>query len=128
MFKRIDHVEVIPSDFEASLKFYSEVLGFTIKSRMLVPVPPLEEVAYLELGGTVLEFMRVPSAKEYTGSGPWVAGYGKIALEVEDMDKAIEYLTSKGVAVTWGPMNLGLSTRRAEIKDPDGFSIELRQW
>lgn len=128
MFKRIDHVEIIPSDFETSLKFYTEVLGFTIKSRMPVPVPPLEEVAYLELGGTVLEFMRVPDAKKSTDPGPWITGYGKIALEVENMDKAIEYLASKGVVVTWGPMNIGPTTRRAEIQDPDGFSIELRQW
>ena len=43
------------------------------------------------------------------------------------MDRAIEYLKGKGVAVTWGPVNLGASIR-AEIKDPDGLTVELRQW
>jgi glyoxylase I family protein len=50
-----------------------------------------------------------------------------IALEVEDMDTAVKYLTSKAVEITWGPATLGKS-KRAEIKDPDGLSIELRQW
>ena len=50
-----------------------------------------------------------------------------MAIEVDDMDRAIEYLKSKGVSVSWGPVTLGTS-KRAEIKDPDGLSIELRQW
>ena len=50
-----------------------------------------------------------------------------IAIEVEDMDKAVEYLKAKGVEISSGPVVLGKS-KRAEIKDPDGLSIELRQW
>ena len=126
MFKRIDHVEIIPRDFEASIRFYTEILGFTVKQRFPVSSPPLEEVAYLQLGDTVLELMLVPDAA-YVTPDPWSAGYRLMALEVDDMDKAIEYLAGKGVAVTWGPVTLGPS-KRAEIHDVDGFSIELRQW
>ena len=126
MFKRIDHVEIIPRDFEASVKFYTEVLGFTVKQRFPIAAPPLEEIAYLELGDTVLELMRVPDAAFVTAE-PWSAGYRMMALEVEDMDRAIEYLAGKGVAVTWGPVDLGKS-KRAEIHDVDGLPIELRQW
>ena len=50
-----------------------------------------------------------------------------IALEVEDMNKTIEYLKSQGVEITKEPVALGKS-KRAEMKDPDGLSIELRQW
>lgn len=126
MFKRIDHVEIIPRDFEKSIGFYTEVLGFVIKQRMEVPAPPLVEIAYLELGGTVLELMRVPGAACAT-TEPWSVGYRMMALEVEDMDLAIEYLAGKGVAITWGPVDLGKS-KRAEIQDTDGIPIELRQW
>lgn len=126
MFKRIDHVEIIPKNFEKSIVFYTEVLGFVIKQRMKVPAPPLVEIAYLELGGTVLELMRVPNATCST-TEPWSVGYRMMALEVDDMDQAIEYLAGKGVAITWGPVDLGKS-KRAEIHDTDGFLIELRQW
>jgi Lactoylglutathione lyase and related lyases len=129
MFKRIDHIELIPSDIEKSIDFYVHTLNFKIKTRKMVNLPdmfPLKEVVYLELGDTVLELMSVenPSLKS---SQPWITGYRAMALEVEDMEKATEYLKSKGVEMTWGPLDLGNSVR-AEFKDVDGFDIELRQW
>lgn len=126
MFKKIDHVEIVPHDFERAIGFYTGVLGFKVKQRREVDVPPLQEVAFLELGDTVLELLRVkdPSAPSFDS---WHAGYRMMALEVDDMDKAVEYLVIKGVAITWGPMTLGKS-KRAEIKDSEGFPIELRQW
>ena len=126
MFKRIDHIEIIPGDFEKSIGFYTEILGFVVKQRLEVAAPPLVEIAYLELGGTVLELMRVPAAACAT-SEPWSVGYRMMALEVEDMDQAIVYLAGKGAAITWGPVDLGKS-KRAEIQDTDGIPIELRQW
>lgn len=126
MFKRIDHVEIIPKNFEKSIEFYTEVLGFIVKQRLKVAAPPLDEIAYLELGDTVLELMRVPNAACST-TEPWSVGYRMMALEVEDMEQAVEYLAGKGVAITWGPVDLGES-KRAEIHDTDGFPIELRQW
>lgn len=126
MFKRIDHVEIIPRDFEQSIVFYTEILGFGIKERMAVSAPPLEEIAYLALGDTVLELMRV-KAPTLSAAEPWSTGYRMMALEVEDMDRALEYLAGKGIDPSWGPVTLGPS-KRAEIHDPDGLPIELRQW
>lgn len=126
MFKRIDHVEIIPCDFDKAIGFYTQVLGFTVRQRMTVDAPPLEEIAYLALGDSVLELMRVkdPVSRERQ---PWQTGYRMMAIEIEDMDQAVTYLAGKGVPVTWGPVTMG-TTKRAEIKDPDGNSIELRQW
>ena len=126
MFKRIDHVEIIPCDFDKAIAFYTEVLGFTVRQRMAVDAPPLEEIAYLALGDTVLELMRVKDAV-LQPKDPWQTGYRLMAIEIEDMDRAVAYLAGKGVPVTWGPMTMG-TTKRAEIKDPDGNPIELRQW
>ena len=50
-----------------------------------------------------------------------------IALEVDDMQKTLEYLKSKGVETVWGPRTAE-TYARAEIRDPNGFHIELRQW
>jgi glyoxylase I family protein len=125
MFKRIDHVEIIPSDLERSIKFYTDVLGFRLKERFKVEVPPLEEVAFLQLGDTMLEFLKVKNPTP--ASEQWQVGYKTMALEVKNMDEAIVYLASKGIKPTWGPVDLGKS-KRAEFKDPDGLSIELRQW
>ena len=54
-------------------------------------------------------------------------GYRMMAIEVDDMDKAVAYLKEKGVEISQPPVSLGPS-KRGEIKDPDGLVIELRQW
>ncbi|TGU72464.1 VOC family protein [Geomonas terrae] len=126
MFKRIDHIEIIPTDFERSIAFYTDILGFSVKQKMTVTAAPLEEIAYLALGDTVLELMRVKDPT-ITAAEPWGTGYRMMALEVEDMDAALAYLSDKGITPTWGPVTLGPS-KRAEIHDCDGFPIELRQW
>lgn len=125
MFKRIDHVEIIPKDIEETIAFYTGVLGFKVKERNKMNMPALSEISYLTLGDTMIEllaFKTPPAAPE----GPFV-GYRMLALEVDDMDKTVEYLNGKGVAITRGPTTMG-KTKRAEIKDPSGISIELRQW
>ncbi|MBI2861143.1 MAG: VOC family protein [Chloroflexi bacterium] len=126
MFKRIDHIEIIPVDFDRAMDFYTNVLGFKVKERKRIDRPPLMEIAYIALGDSVIEMMSV-SEKSPASGQEWQVGYKRIALEVENMDRAIEYLKSRGVRISREPVNLGAS-RRAEIEDPDGLSIELRQW
>lgn len=36
MFKRIDHVEIVPRDFEKSLQFYTGILNFKVRERVKV--------------------------------------------------------------------------------------------
>lgn len=57
MFKRIDHIELVTARPERAVAFYTEVLGFRVRSRSRVPATPLGplELAYLELGGTTVE-------------------------------------------------------------------------
>ncbi len=125
MFKRIDHVEITSGDLDRSIRFYREVFGFALKERMKPRSPEIEEIAFLTLGDTMLELLVIKNSASIA-KGPQI-GYRAMAIEVEDMDRAIEYLKGKGVEVTWGPVALGKS-KRAEVKDPDGLTIELRQW
>jgi catechol 2,3-dioxygenase-like lactoylglutathione lyase family enzyme len=124
MFTRIDHVEILPSDFTRALAFYQDVLEFRLVSRIPVQAGPLTEIAYLQLGDTVIELLYVANPAPAPGMA---VGYRAMALEVPSMDAAVAYLRDKGVAVTWGPMDIG-DALRAEITDPDGLTIELREW
>lgn len=126
MFRRIDQVELIPADVDRTLTFYTDILGFSVRNRKRVDAPPMREVIYLELGDTVIEVLAVDSPNP-APQGPYHLGYRGIALEVTDMDQALSYLATKGVAATWGPVDLGTS-KRAEILDPDGLLVELREW
>ena len=126
MFKRVDHVEIVPRRAEETINFYVNILGFRVKSRNEVKMPPIKEVIYLELGDTVIEIISVDNPKPKS-KNPWEVGCRGIALEVEDMAKAVDYLKGKGIAIAREPVDLGDSFR-GEIRDPDGLIIELRQW
>jgi glyoxylase I family protein len=129
MFKRIDHIELVTRVPERAIRFYSEVLGFKLRARDRVPETPLGplDLAYLELGGTTVELMCYPDAEPGAAQPGEHLGYRMMALEVEDMKGALEYLAGKGVQPAWGP-KFRPNYARAEIRDPDGNHIELRQW
>ena len=126
MFKRIDHVEIVASHPGKTIDFYVNILGFKIKNRIAVKMPPMSEVIYLKLGDTVLEIIAVDKPEPKSQS-TWQVGYRGLALEVNDMSKAVAYLRDKGVIIAVEPVDLGDSFR-GEISDPDGLIIELRQW
>lgn len=126
MFKRVDHVEIVPGNAEKTIAFYVDVLGFRIRSRKEMKMPPMREIVYLELGDTVIEIISADDPKPKSGN-PWEIGYRGIALEVDDMAIAVDYLKGKGIAIAREPIDLGDSFR-GEIRDPDGLLIELRQW
>lgn len=119
-------MEIVPSDPERTLDFYQKVLGFRLNLRVPVNVPPMKEVIYLELGDTVIEVISAenPSPKSEQS---WQVGYRAIALEVDSMKEAVDYLHEKGVRMSREPVDLGTSIR-GEIQDPDGLTIELREW
>jgi catechol 2,3-dioxygenase-like lactoylglutathione lyase family enzyme len=78
MFTRIDHVEILPSDFEHALAFYQDVLEFRLVSRIPVQAGPLTEIAYLQLGDTVIELLHVANPAPAPGMA---VGYRAMALE-----------------------------------------------
>ena len=130
MFKRIDHVEIVTDQPERTEQFYTDVLGFTVKLRdriersgLGVPI----DLVYLDLGGTVVELISYEGASVDPAPQNEHLGYRMIALEVDDMQKAADYLSTKGVDIVWGP-RVREAYSRAEICDPNGYRIELRQW
>lgn len=129
MFKRIDHIELLTAAPDRMVAFYRDVLGFRERSRSRIPETPAGplDLVYLELGGTTVEVMTYPKAAIPPASGERRLGYQLLALEVEDMDQALRMLKAKGIEPSWGPMKRP-DYARAEIRDPDGNGIELRQW
>jgi catechol 2,3-dioxygenase-like lactoylglutathione lyase family enzyme len=126
MFKRIDHVEIAPSDLEASIAFYTEVLGFQMKERIHIGAPMLKQVVYLTLGDTMLELLDFPDPAPVDHTVR--VGYRIMALEVDNMEETLAYLATKGISPSVPPMDVGGGSLRGEIVDVDGLSIELRQW
>ena len=130
MFKRIDHIELLTAAPERTIAFYIGVLGFRERERMRIPETPSGplNLVYLELGGTTVEVMCYPDAKSIPPrSAEQRLGWQCLALEVDDMDDVLNMLKEKGVVTAWGPVKRP-DYARAEVRDPDGNPIELRQW
>ena len=130
MFKRIDHVEIVTDQPDRTESFYTDVLGFRVKARdriersgLGVPI----DLVYLELGGSVVELISYDGVTVDPAPQREHLGCRMIALEVDDMQQATDYLKQKGIDVVWGP-RITETYARAEICDPNGFHIELGQW
>jgi catechol 2,3-dioxygenase-like lactoylglutathione lyase family enzyme len=130
MFKRIDHIELLTKAPIRTIAFYVDVLGFRERERGHIPATPSGplDLVYLDLDGTTVEVMCYPEAKSIASrSAEQRLGWQCLALEVDDMDSTVAMLKNKGVEIVWGPVSRP-DYARAEIRDPDGNPIELRQW
>ena len=106
MFKRIDHVEIVTDQLDRTEQFYTDVLGFTVKARDRIERSSLGvpiDLVYLDLGGTTVELIRYDGAAVDPAPQTEHLGYRMIALEVDDMQKTVDYLSTKGVDIVWGP-------------------------
>ena len=130
MFKRIDHVEIVTDQPERTVEFYTGVLGCKVRSRDRIDGSALGvpmSLVYLDLGGTTVELISYEGASVEPAPRNEHLGYRLMALEVDDMKTTVEYLRTKGVEIVWGP-KVRETYARAEICDPNGYHIELRQW
>ena len=124
---RILHTMLRVGDLERSLSFYTGVLGMKLLRRREYPDGKftLAFVGYRpESEEAALELTHNWETKSYDLG----AGYGHVAVEVDDAYAACAEIKRKGGVVVReaGPMKHG-STVIAFVQDPDGYRIELIQ-
>lgn len=122
---RILHTMLRVGDLDRSIKFYTEVLGMKLLRQKQFPEGKytLAFVGYgNEADNSVIELTYNWGVERYDIG----AGYGHMALEVEDVYKAAAEIKARGGKILReaGPMNAG-TTIIAFIQDPDGYPIEL---
>lgn len=124
---RLLHMMLRVGELERSIRFYTEVLGMNLLRRKEYPSGrfTLAFVGYgLESAETVLELTHNWDISSYEIG----AGYGHIALGVEDIAATCEMIRAQGGKLVRepGPMKHG-TTVIAFVEDPDGYKIELIQ-
>ncbi|ERP92992.1 MAG: lactoylglutathione lyase [Pseudomonadales bacterium] len=122
---RILHTMLRVGDVDASVAFYTEVLGMHEIRRKDYPEGRFTNVfvGYQpEAEGPVLELTHNWDQSRYDLG----TGYGHIALAVDDVYAACERIRERGGKITRepGPMKHG-TTVLAFVEDPDGYKIEL---
>lgn len=124
---RMLHTMLRVGDLDRSIDFYTTVLGMKLLRRNDYPDGKFT-LAFVGYGDesehTVLELTHNWDTKSYDLG----AGYGHIAIEVDDAYAACDAVKQKGGQVTReaGPMKHG-KTVIAFVQDPDGYKIEFIQ-
>ena len=124
MLKRIHHVAVICSDYAASKRFYTEVLGLPVLAENHRAA---RESWKLDLGlpdGGQIELFSFP-APPARPSRPEACGARHLCFAVDDVEAVKAVLEAKGQAVE--PVRVDEYTGRkfTFLPDPDGLPIEL---
>lgn len=118
------HLGFFVDDLDRSLKFYTEVLGFTHDCSWEVPGI---RVAVLKLGDCALEMMQHLEKHEFAAGR-----YDHLALRVDDIEAVWNDLKAKGVRFNtdeiiidhgWGKHG----ARYILFPGPDGETIEIAQ-
>ena len=120
-YKRIDHVALDVSDLARSVAFYERHFGFETYSRQTVRGSL--EIAYLRLGGTVLEL--VGESREPMQGFHFCLVADSFDEAVRDLEAAgLEYVTRPHPTAARVPEEEGW--RRVVFRGPDGEHIEIR--
>ena len=127
--ERVDHIEVWATDLDRSVAFYTGVLGFRETRRTVAQRPDGTEFhqSCIVLGDLMVELIQAPKGPDNVAM-PY-RGVKAFALRVTGMDETIAALKTAGVSMVHEPrQGSSFDGLRAEIEDPDGTGIELREW
>lgn len=122
---RILHTMLRVGDQEKSIAFYTNILGMTVLRQKDYPDGKFTNT-FLGYGDekehAALELTYNWDTDQYDLGN----GYGHIAIEVDDVYKAVDDIKAMNGKVIReaGPMNAG-QTIIAFVEDPDGYQIEL---
>jgi len=130
MFMRMDHVGIIVSDIDATLKTYCDQLGFQLVQRVEIPEQKVV-AAFLDAGNSTIELIS-PTDTE-SGTAKFLANRGEgthhICYEVADIEAALAELKAQGVRLIDEQPRHGVHGLVAFVhpKATNGMMIELLQ-
>ncbi|MFN8398990.1 MAG: VOC family protein [Anaerolineales bacterium] len=122
--KSIHHVAIICLDYEASKKFYTEVLGFNVKSEHYRAERDSYKLDLCIHEQYQIELFSFPKSVERP-TYPEARGLRHLAFAVEDIDAAIADLRRKGIEPEDVRVDELTGKRYTFFKDPDGLPLEL---
>jgi len=121
---RVHHIAIICSDYERSKHFYTQILGFKIIAENY----RAERKSYkldLEVAGQYqIELFSFPDPHARP-SRPEAAGLRHLAFEIDDIDEAVQHVSSFGVAVEAIRVDEFTGKRFTFFADPDSLPIEF---
>ena len=121
---KIHHIAIICSDYQASKKFYTEVLGLRVKKETYRAERDSYKLDLMLDDNYIIELFSFPHPPARP-SRPEAVGLRHLAFEVEDLEAAIAYLEQKGIpteGVRWDEIT---GKRFTFFNDPDNLPLEF---
>lgn len=122
---KIHHVAIICSDYAASKRFYTEILGF----EPIHEAYRQERQSYkldLRVGDSQIELFSFPNPPPRV-SQPEACGLRHLAFEVEDVAASMAYLRSHGVEAEDIRVDEFTGRKFTFFRDPDNLPLEVYQ-
>ncbi|MHC4626432.1 MAG: VOC family protein [Planctomycetota bacterium] len=125
--KKYDHVAFQISNMDAAIQFYVEKLNFELSSRA-GNKDEMEEYAFLALGDLRLELIQDLNQAAYQKPGIERPYCPHLAIETDNMERAVARLAERGVPVIRGPLAIEGEVTWVYFADPDNNVLEYIQW
>ncbi|HDL6785877.1 TPA: VOC family protein [Yersinia enterocolitica] len=122
--RQVHHIAIIGSDYQASKKFYCEVLGFSLMSEVYRETRDSWKADLALNGQYTIELFSFPSPAARP-SRPEACGLRHLAFQVDDIELAVRELESAGVICEAVRIDPYTQARFTFFNDPDGLPLEL---
>ncbi|OVZ78215.1 VOC family protein [Yersinia kristensenii] len=122
--RQIHHIAIIGSDYQASKKFYCEILGFSLLSEVYRDARDSWKADLALNGQYTIELFSFPSPAARP-SRPEACGLRHLAFQVDDIELAIRELGAAGVICEAVRIDPYTNSRFTFFNDPDGLPLEL---
>lgn len=112
MIKTIDHIGIMTNDLQKSVKFYTDVLGFSVAMKMEMPEAGLS-VVFVEKTGSKIEIMECGgrnAPKRSKGVEISIEGHSipindHITFSVDNIEDTVNEFREKGLYLIWNRWN-----------------------
>lgn len=122
--RQVHHIAIIGSDYQASKKFYCEILGFSLLSEVYREARDSWKADLALNGQYTIELFSFPSPAPRP-SRPEACGLRHLAFQVDDIELAIRELDAAGVICEAVRIDPYTQSRFTFFNDPDGLPLEL---
>lgn len=122
--RQIHHIAVIGSDYQASKRFYCDILGFTLVEEFYREERDSWKADLALNGQYTLELFSFPHPPARP-SHPEACGLRHLAFSVDDIAQAISALNQAGVVCEPVRVDPYTGKQFTFFSDPDGLPLEL---
>ena len=123
---RIHHIAIIASNYEASKKFYTEVVGLTVVNETYRKERDSYMLDLALNGEYIVELFSFPDPPKRL-TYPEAAGLRHLAFAVSNVEAALKELKEQGVKTTEIQADEGTGRKMAFFFDPDDLPLELHE-